>query len=899
VEELNKGLARKLTIVTAPAGYGKTTLVAEWVHGLTRATTWVSLDKGENDPLQFFSYLIGAFQLLDREIGKNVVNALQSARPPEFQSLLAALVSDISTFNEPFVLILDDYHLIRETKIHDLLVSLLEHLHPQMHLVIVTRRDPPLPLPRMRVKGEMLEIRAKELQFSTEEAQEFLNDVMNLDLAANEIETLASRTEGWIAGLLLSAHSLKYEVDRKDFIRAFAGDDRYVMDYLIDEVLNRLPEESKEFLIKTSILDRMDASLCQELVFEGGSKQRSQDILEWLEKENLFTIPLDNRREWYRYHHLFADLLRYRLKMQRANELVDLHRRASEWYEGQGFVSDAIGHAQLGKAQGRVIELIEAYSLLEISRGNLNVVKLWLKNLPDENIQSRPYLGVLVAWTLLLTHFSDPPSEVGERLSRAEGLLTSGPKPSSDEERAQNEEIMVQISTARSLLAFFQGKDPKTVIRLSSLALTQLDKDEAFFRSILLLTLALSFLAMGDPDSADIHWIEARRLAQSCDLQYVIASSYYFQAMVAIRRARLTEAEAISKEALQRLPGQSELQYPVDGSHYLLLGKIAFERGDLEKAEHYLSQGEDLLRLTGETESLAHISGELARTHRAKGAWASSFEVIDQIKADAPLDIAYVSALKALHSLRLGEHAPEELKPALEWLGSISDELDAELEIPVGIPQYEMQYTILIIQARVGIGKARMIGSPRREQLIQPILRFLDGQTRLATDKGWSDRVIELATLRANALEALKDSKGALVSLKLALSLGEPEGYVRIFVDEGATIGKLLHQVVSGGEMIDYVGRILAKYPETKPSSSAIPKGGGDEVDRVEPLTERELEVLSLIAEGLSNKEIGQRLFLSLNTIKGHSRNIYGKLRVANRVQAASKARLMGLLPPN
>ena len=896
IEALNQGLERKLTLVAAPAGYGKTTLVAGWAKDLKRPLTWLSLGNHDNDALRFLTYLVGAFQRLDEKIGKTVESALQSARPPAPDMLLSALFDDIAAYQEPFVLVLDDYHLIDQREVHNTVASLLEHLHPQMHLVIVTRREPPLPLSRMRVRGQMTEVRASELQFSTGEAGAFLNEIMGLNLTWDEVERLASRTEGWIAGLLLSAHSLQNVVDRKEFIQAFAGDDRYVMDYLLDEVLDRLPEERHEFLLKTSILDRMCAGLCQTLVTGNGSTNWSQQTLEWLENANLFTIPLDNRRKWYRYHHLFAELLRYRLRMQQANELAELHQRASEWYVNEGFITEAIQHARLGEDEERVIELIEDHSMREIARGQLYHVKGWLKSLPQEIIQSRPYINVLIAWTKLLTHLSYPPAEVEERLEQAETLLNTGPQPSNAEERAQHEEIEVHIATARSLLAFFQGEDARHVIRLSRHAISQLDMDETFFRSILLLTLALSFLVMNEMESADIHWIEARRLALASDLHYVAVSSSYYQAIVEIRRGRLSAAELVCNDALNNFPSRGDHAYPVDGVLYLLLGTIALERGELVKAGHHLLQARDLLRFTGELEILAIISAELTRIFRVNGDWASALEALDQIDFVAPLDIAYVSALRALHWVRLGEHDSEQRKLALDWLNTMPEALDNEGEIPIGLHQHEMQYAILIIRARVEIEKARGSPSPHREELMGPILRFLEKQIQLAIERGWHDREIELALLLARALDALEDSKGALNALQQALRLGEHEKYVHRFVEEGATIGKLLHQVAAQGLMVDYIGRILAAFPDSAPTSSAGMKSGPEEVAMVEPLTERELEVLSLIAEGLPNKEIGQRLFLSLNTIKGHARNIYGKLGVKNRVQAATKARLMGLL---
>src|SRR5436305_14120067 len=399
IERLNQGLHRQLTLIAATAGFGKTTLVSAWVEGIERPrarTAWLSLDEGENDPARFLAYLVAALQTIAANIGEGVLDVLQSSQPPPPEAILTALLNDLTTIRDHFVLVLDDYHVIDAKPIDQALAFLLDHLPPQMHLVITTREDPQLPLPRLRARDQLTELRAADLRFTTMEAAGFHNQSMGLHLSAADIDALETRTEGWIAGLQLAALSLQGHEDIPAFIRAFAGDHRYIADYLVEEVLQRQPESVRSFLLQTSILDRLCGPLCDAVTGQEGGRAR----LEALQRGNFFVVPLDDKRHWYRYHHLFAEVLSAHLMVERPDQVATLHLRASEWYEQNGSAADAIRHALAAKAFERAADLVElAVPAMRRSRQETTVLG-WLKALPDQLVCARPVLSVHYAGTL-------------------------------------------------------------------------------------------------------------------------------------------------------------------------------------------------------------------------------------------------------------------------------------------------------------------------------------------------------------------------------------------------------------------------------------------------------------------------------------------------------------------
>lgn len=897
IHRLNSGSDGKLTLVSAPAGYGKTTMIEDWVKTIETPFAWLSLDVWDNDPIQFLTYFVAALQRIDKTIGQTVVRTLQSTKPPPLQALVTKLITEVTDFSNSFILIVDDYHNIHETQIHEMVSTFIHRQPPNMHLVLLTREDPPFPLARLRVRREISEIRAVDLRFSRYEAKTFFNEVMGLDLSAEEVAMLEVRTEGWIAGLLMAAHSLKSTSDRWAFLRDFAGDDRQVMDYLVDEVLTRLPEEIHNFLLKTSILDRMSAELCQAVVYGGGTAHKSQQMLEYLEKANLFTHAVDPRQRWYRYHHLFSELLQNNLRLRMPEEVAKLHHSASKWFETYGKVTQSIQHAMAMNDFERVQDLIEAYGQAALSRGEVRKVQSWLRNLPENLIRSRSYLCALFAWTELLTHFSDPPATVDHWIEQAENSLASLQGLSEDQERDKHLLVTSHINAIRAVMAFFRGLDPRSVIDLARQSLDLVEESDSFFRSILLIVIAMAYVVLADIESATTSLEKARQHARASNLDYIEFCYYYDRALIAIRQGRLRAAEVICHDGLRSLSRSGKTETPFVGGLDLLRGRLLLERGELIDAERMLKRGLDLIALTGEDQVSILGRSDLVRLYLALGDWISADEVIHQIKLTPRWSASFGSAMQALLWLRQAEHAPAWRNRAFQWAEEYAPKLDGESDIPAVIPIYEGKYAVAIISARVSLARVHAMPTAHREEAMQPLVLFLDGQLRIAQKRGWNERVIELAILKALALRVLEDIEGAMRALLPALMLGEPESYVRIFVDEGPAMGQLLYEAATRGTMQEYVGRLLAAFPDSKPISSAPLKAPDQEHQIVEPLSDRELEVLCLIADGLSNREIGQRLFLSLNTVKGHNRNIFGKLGVSNRTQAVARARMMGMLP--
>lgn len=904
-DRLNESLKGKLTLLSAPAGYGKTTLISNWVEALQRSVVWYSLDTQDNDPITFLTYLVSAFQTVNREFGKSIElsieNAFQPTQKPNFRNILTKLAHEIASLPNQVVLILDDYHEIRAAPIHDLMTDLITYQPPQMHIVIITRIEPPLSLARLRVRGEMVEIRARELRFLETETKDFLNQIMSLHLSEQEIVALESRTEGWIAGLLLAAHSLQYEAHPKEFIEAFAGTDRQIVDYLIEEVLERLPDEIQEFLLCTSILDRLSASLSQLLVYGEGTSDRCQEILEFLERNNLFTIPLDNRRSWYRYHPLFAELLRYRLALEDPEKVTHLHRRASEWQAANGNVTEAIHHAEMGKDHERAFDLIETHGLAAISKAEIRTVQRWFETLSIEQIRSRPFLSILYAWTILLANYSDPPTEIDELIHSAEQAISM--QGESDEYTMidKNHQVRQHISAIRPLLALSRNEDPQKVIELGKQALQTVDETNSWLRSILLHSVGAAYLMVGDIDSFKRFDLDAQQHAKANRMDYLGIGIYYDRVMIELRQGKLREAEAVCREGIEFAAQQGKRESATAGFLHALLGKILVERNDLESAETVLTKGMKLLGLTSEEDLLDLSRADLSRLYQARGEWSRSDKTILDNSAyssghPSASSQSFAFALRSLLWLREAEYTPARQRLAFQWLDEQAPDLDAITDFPILFPAYERDYALQTITARVIMARARTYFSPQREEAIQPTLIFLDGQLQIAQKRGWDERVMELEILKALALDTLDDLDGALNSLSKALNIGEPEGYIRIFVDEGKSMAKLLYEAASREIYPEYVGRLLATYPKEKPKPSSILADSDEEYDLVEPLSERELEVLNLIALGLSNKEISQKLYISVNTVKGHTRNIYGKLAVNNRAQAIVRARRIGLL---
>jgi LuxR family maltose regulon positive regulatory protein len=901
IEQLNAGLHGNLTLISAPAGFGKTTLMSEWINQTERPIAWISLDEGDNDVVRFLAYFIAALQKIWAGIGETTLAVLQSPQLPQIESLLAGLINEIvdtsdesattHSFDEDqdkrrglghgFVLALDDYHVLEAQPIHAALIFLLDHLPQQMHLVIITREDPPLPLARWRARGQMTEIRAGDLRFTGAEAASFLNQAMGLELPPDDIAALEARTEGWIAGLHLAALSLQGYADRADFMRSFAGDDRHVMDYLVGEVLSLQTKSVQRFLLQTSILERMSGPLCDAVVDGDEQGGDSQDILERLEQANLFIVPLDNRRQWYRYHHLFADLLRTRLRREQPERIPDLHRCASAWYERNDLITEALGHALAAADFERAARLVAANALSMLMRGEVATVQDWLDALPQEIVRSHPRLCIDKAWTL---HLTKRPEAIEPLLQDAERSLESSDLAG----QAATSSWLGEVLALRAWVKRSQG-DLAQAIELSHEALELLTEEHVFALCLNLVSLAGALRYVGDTAQAIQVLTDCIPLCQAAGNSLGVMTDTYDLAELRVMQGHLHLAKVVLGEALQWAAEQGVQQMPATSMVYIKLGDVLREQNDLQSAEDHLLAGIELSE-----GGLAVVSGKaymnLARLKQARGDAAGARNALQQAEqAVRGWETPEIAADMEAHRARLWL-AQGYLAAATRWIQQSGILANRE-------PTYLHEFELLTL-ARVLIAQGSAQGD---EQTLHEAMGLLEQLRQESEAGGRMGRVMEILMLQALALsqnpargQGWGDSDEALDPLSRALTLAEPEDYVRMFVDEGEPMARLLYEAAAHGITLDYTGRLLAAFPDVDAAQPKHPS-----VEMIELLSAREIEVLGLIAEGLSNQEIAAKLYLSPNTVKVHSSNIYGKLGVNSRTQAVAKAKTLGILMPS
>ena len=960
LERLNVGLgqippvfSRKLTLISAPAGFGKTTLVSEWVHevrahpvGAHRdaplRVAWLSLDEGDNDPARFLAYLIAALRTIEANMAKGTLSALQSPgvadanTPPPAEAILTSLINEITTIPHRVLLVLDDYHLINAQPVHDALTFLIEHLPPQMHLVIATREDPHLPLARLRVRSQLTELRATDLRFTSSEAAEFLNQVMDLDLSAEDIAALETRTEGWIAGLHLAAISIQGRKDTSSLIKSFTGSHRFVLDYLIEEVLERQSEGVQTFLLRTSILDRLCGPLCDAVRFgTAESADRSvraataradavlrrgaslhprgaglhldpsasgQETLEYLEHANLFIVPLDEERRWYRYHHLFADLLRRRLRQTQLEQMPTLHLRASEWYEQNGFTDEAIEHSLRGDDFERAAHLIEEQADALWQRGEHAKLRRWLEGLPIELVFSKPQLCIYHAWHLFSSGQLDASEQSLQAAEEALGPGTDGAREASPTERdqyphADRERLQGRVAATRSFIASHQGDVPG-IIQHARQALEYLPEQDSAWRSGAAIALGDAYAYKGDMAAAYQTRLDALEMSKAAGNIYLILTANLKLAIILRQQGRLQRAIEICQQQMQ-LANESGISQTVVVSGLLATwGETLVELNNLDGAIDQAKKGVELAERAGDVAMLGWSYLSLTRALLSRGDVAAAQELIQKMEhIDREYDMPpWIANLMAAWQARIWL-AQNELEAASQWVGERG--LDTGKQ---PTPQHEMEYTVL---ARILLAQGRL---DEATSLLQRLLKAAEAGSRTSS-------AIEILMLQALAFQAGGEPARAMTRLERALTLAEPGGFIRIFVDEGLPMAQLLYTAAARGMMSDYTARLLAafddgtkddadahirrtagqkrEHPIVRPSSPARSTAEG----LVEPLSERELDVLQLLAEGLTNQEIASRLFLALNTVKAHTRNIYGKLGVHSRTQAVVRARALGILP--
>ncbi len=887
VELLNENLQRRLTLVSAPAGFGKTTLLGEWAAGCGRPVAWLSLDEEDSDPTRFLVYLVAALQTVAANIGEGVSGALQSPQPPPAESLLTALLNEVSSVEEDFVLVLDDYHVIDAGAVDDALTFLIEHLPPNMHLVVATREDPRLPLARLRARGQLAELRAADLRFTPSEAAEFLGGVMGLSLSEKDISALEARTEGWIAGLQLAALSMRSRADTAGFIESFTGSHRFVLDYLVEEVLQHQPERVQSFLMQTSILDRLSGPLCDALTGqEGGSR-----TLQALERSNLFVVPLDDRRRWYRYHHLFADVLQARMMEKRPDQAPALHRRASEWYEQEGLPEEAIRHALAAGDFGRAAALVErAVPAMRQSRQEITLLG-WLRALPDELFHTRPVLSVGYAGALLL---GGEIEGAHARLRDAERWLDTAanparPEPPSAEMVVVDEEefrrLPASIAVYRAASALARGDVPDTV-KYALRALDLMAEDDHLGRGAAAGLLGLAYWASGDLESARRTYAGGMAHLQAAGNVSDAIGCAIALAVIRIAQGRLREAMRTYERGLQLAKEQGDPTMRGTADMHVGMSELYRERNDLDAATQHLLRSKEQGERAGLPQNPYRSRVATARIREAQGDLDGALELLHEAErlyvSDYHPNVRPISALKARMWIRQGR-----LGEALDWTRerglSPNDDLSYLREF-----EHITLARVLITRYESGL----------TERSIHEALGLLDRLLEAAEEGERTGSVIEVLVLQALAHQARGDISMALAPLERALKLAEPEGYVRTFIDEGAPMARLLSEAAARGIAPDYTGKLLAAFEaEARRNGGELPLPASPASQPpIESLSRRELEVLRLLGTELSGPEIANELVVALSTVRTHTKSIYRKLGVKSRRAAVRRAAELGLI---
>ena len=944
IDQLNQGLqlGHKLSLISAPAGFGKTTLASEWLADLAanppahsqsqnpipefpNRFAWITLDEGDSDLAQFLAYIIAAVQRAagpnqvgtDAAIGDGALDMLQSPQPP-VTAVLTTLINDIAAIPGKIILALDDYHVINSlpfdapisvdasasvapstsvdasTDVDGALAFLIEHLPQNLHLVIATRDDPQLPLARLRARGQLSELRALDLRFSSSEAAEFLNQVMDLDLHEEDIAALESRTEGWIAGLQLAAISMQGQKDTAALVKSFTGSHRYVLDYLIEEVLEQQPASVQDFLLQTAVLKRMNGSLCDALRYgeSPGTAEGTADgqaVLEMLERANLFIVPLDEKRYWYRYHHLFSDLLRRRLQQQRPDLVPVLEIRASEWYEENGTADEAVAYAMQAGDFERAVRLLDKEAAAVWERGAYTKLRRWVAKLPAELVCARPRLCIIHAEDLLLSGRQEAAEEM---LQAAERSLTHGVDQAFSAADSERIQLLGSVAATRAFLAFSRGDVPG-IMRYSRQALDDLPEQDSVWRSSAAGAIGDAHIIVGDMAAAQQVHLEAMRASQAAGNIYISLINGTKLAITLRNRGRLEETIESCRQQLQAASDNGLSGSAVAGWLLAVWGETLAELNDLDGALQQTESGAALTALGGHGEDVAMFGWSnlcLIRVYFSRGDLVAAEEIIHRLEVfDRRSDVPpWISSMTAAWQARLWL-AQDKLENAVQWAqerGLGNGRYHASLQETTFFSLFD--YVVL---ARLLLAQGRV------DEVTDLLARLLE--TAEAGDQ--VTRVIEIHILRSLAFQAAGDLDEAMAAFGQALSLAEAQGFMRIFVDEGPPMAGLLQEAAARGVAPDYVPRLLSVFPPAAaPKTVLFDTGSAIRIPHsefLEPLSDRELEILRLIAAGLSNQEIASRLFLSLNTVKAHTRNIYGKLDVHSRMQAVATARAAGILP--
>ena len=863
-----------VALICGPAGYGKTTVASEWLHNSEKIRShsfaWLMLDSNDDDLNRFLIYFISALRQISPGIGGRVLRMLETHRPSPIPVLATLLINELSGIPERFFLILDDYHLLTAEAIHSFILFLVEHQPKQMCLVLITRADPPLPLTRLRARGQLVELRQRDLSFTFEESLEFINQTMDLALSTEQVAALDLQTEGWIAGLQLAALSLRTEKDRSAFFSTFSGEHEFIADYLTDEVLSHLSEPLRGFLLQTSILDQLSASLCEAVTGQPGA----QVILDQLVDTNLFIIPMDNQHQWYRYHALFADLLRKRLYSSHPEITDELHLRVSRWYEKNDQIELGIEHAISAHDSERAANLIEQIAEDLLKRGKARLVLHWLEAIPEPDIIKHPFLAAIYGFALILC---------GGSTQVAVSLLEK------IKDVSLKSEFEGELRMLQAFLAVMNG-DARRTIELSEQALRLLGDTHSFFRSLAADTLGMGYMLAGDISAATLAFKQVVEISRQSDNVMMmimaltnLAGLQYFHGYFQVAKGTCQQVLTLAEKEFG--PGS-----PMIGKILLNLAEISREQGDLDAANKYFMETISLMENFVEIGlPIAYIS--LARLRMDQRDWPSAQKYIDQAHdlaqktKSTKLDDQLVEIAQVKLWIGKGE-----LAQASEWADQRGLFKYSPLELFSTTGKNLTLNEMFEVEILTLIRLKMAMGEPVEA------LKLIDELFQINEQQGYHRRKVELLVLKALTLAQLDKIDHALDVLDQSLLLGQLEGYQRTFIEHGEPMAQLLYRAVERNISPAYAGQLLMALTDEMLRTSER----GDRNNRlIEPLSDRELEILSLIAEGLTNREIANRLYITLSTVKGHTTHIFGKLGVKNRNQAVAKGRSLALLPRN
>lgn len=885
LRQLNEGIqdGHLLTLVSAPPGYGKTTTIRMWVEQAGYPVAWVSLEKSDNDLKQFITYVLTALQQAEDDLGQAALEVVENVQEINLQQILGLLLNDLLGLDQRVILVLEDYHLIENATIDQFIELLLNQNVVNLHLVITTREDPNLPLTRLRVRNQLTELRAADLSFSLPEAAEFFSNVMGVHLAKREMEILESRTEGWAAGLQLAALSLKENVDTAKFVEAFRGTHRHVLDYLIEEVLKSQTEDIKEFLRQTSILDQLSTSLCEAVT----GQKASGKYLQYLESNNLFLIALDEERTWYRFHALFAELLKNQLLQAEPERVDELHERAADWYEKNGLIRKAVEHAFQVANLNKAYALIERNAMPMLYQGEVHTVAGWFERLPESLMQGSPMMFVSKTWALALMYHLPRMNEIEQAVQSAEGALDL-----SNADRALRNLVAGYIASVRAYLMqplVLAGEDPSTLIATSQKAQELLPPEERGIRSVNALNIGFGYMRLGDLSAAAKAYQQVVEDGVAGGNWYAAVYGQMALISLEIQKGELKEALRLCDTNVERfnrfVAGQ---RFPPIGELYSMQGELLLEENRLAEAEQALMQGLNLVHLTREQEARLRCYSSLSRLRVAQGNRQGMLENVKALEESWPEVAVYAQALRHRLSTRAPFADQTSLDAARSWVmqtGSFEGLPDFASVDPVSEIYFHARLCVAHILTRLAAQ------NPKEFSLLE-VHDQLARHEKLVEAHGLTGWMIEIWIVRALMYHVEGKAEDARRLIRLALSASAPRGYFRIFVDEADLLCPLLESMLprlKDDQLSSFAKRLLKAMPGESVQDQTNLR---DE----QLLSDRELEVLRLLAAGQSYKEVGQNLFLSLNTVQFHVKSIYRKLSVNKRGHAILKAREMQLI---